>query len=46
MKQIVETVDEEIKLLAHSKRVRDGEILAESEIDKWTSEGLVKRNSP
>jgi len=39
-----ETVDEEIKLIAHSKRVREGEILAESELDKWTSEGLVKRN--
>lgn len=29
--------------MARSKRVRDGEILAESELDKWTSEGLVKR---
>lgn len=43
---INQTVDEEIKLKAHSKRVRDGEILAESELDKWTSEGLGKGYRP
>ena len=43
--KIIETVDEEIKLIAHLKRVRDGESLAESGLDKWTSEGLGKGES-
>ena len=40
------TYEGEIKLITNFQRARDGESLVVNELDKWTPEGIMKKERP